>query len=562
MRAVLAFAFVACLCFGVSHSIQEKPRQLRKDYYYNHHHGSSKSSKGSSKSGKSSSKSSKSGSSSDGYYASSKSGKSTGKSSKGSSKSGKSSHHSSSYITGAYDKFEGDSKATKYESDDDYVLDLNADDRLTNNGVSLDDVVEDDMAHDDFDDDVDYYDDVPLEADGDAHGDVVESDVDDTEEVEETIESLSGPTDANVSEEADGSLEQNSWLTDLIEGNESTDDDKADDDDSSAHEDDKDFTNSETALESHSSMSLKLENDNASTHADAFASTFTGDNAAENEDVVNADFTLELESSMSLNLKDDLEQNSWLTDLISGDETTNDDDNMSMGMKEGESSMSIDFKDDLEQNSWLTDLISGDETTDDDDNMSMGMKDESSMAFEEFASYSDLVSSMSMGMFDEKIELEQAELDFGNMSEVGGSSSDDSTSNGIEVSEKNTDNDLNTGAEDASGSNISVDDNSSSTTDNSTGQNTADTDDGSVDDGVIDDSTESTSIVGSNLNYLTQDERTEIILEKCNTTPLDRALSMIQIIGNHVDPEGKKIFHLQYNINYFTSNSCYNLFST
>ncbi len=38
---------------------------------------------------------------------------------------------------------------------------------------------------------------------------------------------------------------------------------------------------------------------------------------------------------------------------------------------------------------------------------------------------------------------------------------------------------------------------------------------------------------------LLQDESTRIIHKKCNTSPLGRALSLIQIIGNHVDPQGE-----------------------
>jgi hypothetical protein len=38
---------------------------------------------------------------------------------------------------------------------------------------------------------------------------------------------------------------------------------------------------------------------------------------------------------------------------------------------------------------------------------------------------------------------------------------------------------------------------------------------------------------------LSHDERTRIIDKKCNTSPLGRALSLIQIIGNHVDPQGE-----------------------
>ena len=504
MRAVLVLAIVASI--SATHSIEEKPRQLRKDYYE-----LSKSSKGSSsKSGKSSSKSSKSGSSLDGYIdgysASGKSDKSTGKSSKGSSKSGKSSYHSSSYGGGANDKFEGDSKATKYDFYDDNLLDINADDRLTNSGVNFDDVVEDDMKHDDFDDDVE-----PLQIDGG----IVENDAEDEEDVEETTESENSATDANLSEESEGSLQPNSWITDLIQGNGSTDD-KVDGDDSIADDDDKDVINSETAIESQSSMSLKLEDDNESTDADSFANHFAGDtdNNKEDEEIINFDSSLEPESSMSINFKDDLEQNSWLADLISKDETI-DDAEMSMGMKEGAGNN-------------VSEVESGSVITVDD--IVMELELESSMAFETFESMS------SMGMKNENIELEQAELDFGSpsISEIEdsaftgseGSSSDDLTDDGAKESEKNATTDLNTEGDNAVAE--------------STGKDPADMDDGNVDDGIIDDSTESTNNGESDLEYLTQDERTQIILQKCNTTPLDRALSMIQIIGNHIDPKGKK----------------------
>jgi hypothetical protein len=38
---------------------------------------------------------------------------------------------------------------------------------------------------------------------------------------------------------------------------------------------------------------------------------------------------------------------------------------------------------------------------------------------------------------------------------------------------------------------------------------------------------------------LLQDERTRIIHKKCNTLLLGRAMSLIQIIGNHIDPQGE-----------------------
>jgi hypothetical protein len=91
----------------------------------------------------------------------------------------------------------------------------------------------------------------------------------------------------------------------------------------------------------------------------------------------------------------------------------------------------------------------------------------------------------------------------------------------------------------------STDDGSSASdgSSNSSG-GTGDSDDLITDDGAVDDDTKHMGDDDVNVNYLSQDERTQIILEKCNTTPLARALSLIETIGNHVDPQGEKILIL------------------
>jgi hypothetical protein len=60
--------------------------------------------------------------------------------------------------------------------------------------------------------------------------------------------------------------------------------------------------------------------------------------------------------------------------------------------------------------------------------------------------------------------------------------------------------------------------------------------DGGISDDVIPELEQSQIDLG---DCLSQDERTRIIHEKCNTLPLGRALSLIQIIGNHVDCQGE-----------------------
>ena len=61
-----------------------------------------------------------------------------------------------------------------------------------------------------------------------------------------------------------------------------------------------------------------------------------------------------------------------------------------------------------------------------------------------------------------------------------------------------------------------------------------------ADDGISDD--DIPELVQSQIDfgdYLLPEERSRIIREKCNMSPLGRALSLIHIIGNHVDPQGE-----------------------
>jgi hypothetical protein len=278
---------------------------------------------------------------------------------------------------------------------------------------------------------------------------------------------------------------------------------------------------------------------------------------------------------MSVNFEgENLDQNSWLTDLISGKDPTDDDDySMSMYL---EASLSLD------QNSWLTDL-----EPDDDGTMSMNVEADDAAEFESGSTVlvvDDVVleldlesmsmggaahymeSSMAFGEHDANamlgssmsLDLDQADIDFGSMSMAGEddafangtSESDDSSDGTIDVVEKDTttfpnpvDDAVNESTDD--GSSTSDGSSNSDSTDvasagNSGTSTTTDSDGSIADDGAVDDDTKhmGDDEVG-NANYLSQDQRTQIILEKCNTTPLGRALSLIEIIGNQVDPQGK-----------------------
>ncbi|KAL7515231.1 hypothetical protein ACHAXN_012600 [Cyclotella atomus] len=546
MKAALALTLLTLS--GVS-SLEERTRQLRKDYGYDA--SSSKSGKGSSKSSKSSYSSSKSTKASpksagysngyehDTYDASSgKSSKGSSKSGKGSSKSGKSSGKSSkSGSSDGYGNYDGDAKAEKYsdllKADDDDVFDLgyHFDDTLNSNSFEVDSGSSnesngDDNYDDATQDDVEYYDDASLVVGGDddvadaeesesamgsEEDDSIEENTEANQTDDEEIDSGTSETDGNT----DDSLTQNSWLTDLISGKEPTDDDF--------------------------SMSMTV-----------------GD--------------VELES-MSVNFEgENLDQNSWLTDLISGKDPT-DDDAYSMSM-DLEASLSLD------QNSWLTDL-----EPDDDGTMSMNVEADDAVEFEsgstvlvvddvvlelDLESMSmggaahDMESSMAFGEHDANamlgssmsLDLDQADIDFGSMSMAGEddafangtSESDDSSDGTIDVVEKDTttfpnpvDDAVNESTDDGS-STSDGSSNSDSTDDASAGNSgtstTTDSDDSIADDGAVDDDTKhmGDDEVG-NANYLSQDQRTQIILEKCNTTPLGRALSLIEIIGNQVDPQ-------------------------
>lgn len=530
MRVVLAPILLLSLN-GVT-SLQETPRQLRKDYGYDTS-VSSKSSKGSSsKSGKSSSKSAKrSSDSSNSYYGSEDGYDGSGKSGKGGSKSGKSSGKSSkSSRSSAYGHYEGETNAAKYHGssqiDDDDVFDLgHGDDGLTSNSFEIDEGKVDDGFDDAVQDDAEFYDDAPVGVDGDDN--VANEDA----QTSESAGSNDGGTTIDIA--ADDSLEQHSWLTNLISGKEPNDDDAAD-----------------IAVEG--SMSMPV-----------------------------ASAVIE---SMSLSLDDEsLDQNAWLTDLISGKEPTDDDDDdmfddslegsMSMigsfGKVELES-MSIGLENEiLDQNSWLTDLVSGKEpeADDDDDSMSIGSKEDAddsvgfesgstlvlvddeileldlessmstsaddlefSMAFDEF-NEAVLDSSLSI-VFDVEFDLEQADVDFGSMSIPGV----------IEVGEKDTtvDHNLDNGDTNETNDDSTID--ADDTDDNPSDDNPSLNDgDDTTDDRAVDDDVESAEF---NSNYLSQDERTQIILEKCNTTPLGRALSLIEAIGNHIDPQGENIIFI------------------
>jgi hypothetical protein len=575
MKTFLALTILT-ISIGQSHSL-ERPRQLRKeDYGYNgssgksgkstggksskssvgyveyHHDGSGKSSKSSGRSSKSrGSSGSEDGHGYEGYYdnaysdsdkggrSSSKSGKSGSKSSKSSSESSKNSDYSSDIDT---DDFDGDAKAAKFhddleivDDDDVFTLDYGDDGLLNSNSFEVE---EGDHI---------YYDVTVDDSIDDAPANTLDTGTHDT-----TAES----SETDGEEEEEVPLDQNSWLTDLISGKEPTDDDF--------------MSMPAGGFDLEYSMSIELE-DETLDQSSWLTDLISGKEPTDDDFMSMSAGGFDLEYSMSIKLEGEtLDQNSWLTDMISGKEPTDDDsivddDLMSLPVDLELNSMSLKLDDEtLDQNSWLTDLISGDEPADDDDSMSISFESTVLVIDDEVLDL-ELVTSMSMqfGFFlsmdllDDGFHLNQADIGFGSMSMAlsgeensatnsNSSSPSDAANDEIEVGEKDSTSDPNLGGDDAvesnsnnsGGSDGNTDSDDSAAENNGTDSNNANNnDDGITDDGTVDDSREGTSNEEAS-DYLSQDERTQIILEKCNTTPLGRALSLIQIIGNQVDPQG------------------------
>ena len=156
-------------------------------------------------------------------------------------------------------------------------------------------------------------------------------------------------------------------------------------------------------------------------------------------------------------------------------------------------------------NSWLTDLFpwKGEE----DESLSIMLSVDEVEAEEN--SEADIDGSMSMSlsmsvMSDDTPELEQSQIDFSEASLDGNKDDEESASDGVS----------------AISNDIPI-------------ENIAD-------DGISDD--DIPELVQSQIDfgdYLLLEERSRIIREKCNMSPLGRALSLIHIIGNHVDPQGE-----------------------
>lgn len=403
-----------------------------------------------------------------------------------------------------YNKSKSAKSGTTYTSDNGAYY---GDDGLTSNSFEVK-----------FDDDFNYDD--ATEYDDDAPFGVDDSPLDVMGGLEESIDAEDAADNAIVDAEADdNSLTQNSWLTDLISTNDDDDDTATDDapsleDNANTEETATDDEESDKTVVSESgSVENTVTNDKISDNNDNPTLDKISDEDDSptldeifidnvNKSTVDDDISFMaddfgLETSMSLELDQSLDQNSWLTNLISGN---NEDDSIY--------SMSMEFKPDLED----TEVTSESSVVIVDDQV-LELDLESSMIIseddEELGTIFDV--SMSMDSVDGVFDFIQAGVDIGSMSMFGGVTEDENdintiVDNEIVVEEKDTTSELGVGGDEKD------------------------------DDGDTDDNIDSIRI---NSSFLTQDERTEIILEKCNTSPLSRALSLIQIIGNHIDPQGE-----------------------
>ena len=403
-----------------------------------------------------------------------------------------------------YNKSKSAKSGTTYTSDNGAYY---GDDGLTSNSFEVK-----------FDDDFNYDD--ATEYDDDAPFVVDDSPLDVMGGLEESIDAEDAADNANVDAEADdNSLTQNSWLTDLISTNDDDDDTATEDapsleDNANTEETATDDEESDKTVVSESgSVENTVTNDKISDNND----NPTLDKISDEDDSLTLDelfidnvnkstvdddisFMADdfgLETSMSLDLDQSLDQNSWLSNLISGN---NEDDSIY--------SMSMEFKPDLEDKEVTSEssvVIVDDQVLELDLESSMSISKDD----EELGTIFDV--SMSMDSVDGVFDFIQAGVDIGSMSMFGGVTEDENdintiVDNEIVVAEKDTTSELGVGGDEKD-------------------------DDGDTDDNI--------DSIGINSSFLTQDERTEIILEKCNTSPLSRALSLIQIIGNHIDPQGE-----------------------
>ncbi|KAL7516872.1 hypothetical protein ACHAWX_001845 [Stephanocyclus meneghinianus] len=496
MRAVLAFIALATIVVVFSHEHTERGqharqrllqgREMRKDYgSSDNHYGSSNS-----KSGKGSGKSGK---------GSSKSGK--GSKSGKSSKSSRARYDDDGYGQGSSDKggkssdvhgatSEYNAKTAKWheQADDDDIYDLGVNNQgYSGNELSGSNVIIEDEMLDDFEDVTN--DDIKYDDDSTTWEESSSNgeDGDGTESGvtdENGAETTNGTSDGGIEDVVDDSLSQNSWLVDIID------------------EDGVDPENDGAVIDDNSSEVL--------------------DDGAKNEET----------TPSNENDPGNEEMGGSAGGVVSGSETSNDTVQDSKPTDESESFWGV-LNPETDLTSSMLQL---------DFSMSTDLKEDQ---------FPDLDSDTSMSihsMGDDLPELEQFEVDFVSMSipkssdvewNTGGND-DDVSVTGETIGDHDGGN-VNGGASDqGSGSNNRTDD---AVNNGATDDNVADDDDSDLDDGI-----EDSNGINVGLSHLTVRERTQIIREKCNSTPLGRALSLIRIIGNHVDPQGKYLLCQQWSL--------------